>query len=87
MTSLSRILARVSEDVSCSGNASTHLVKRSLITKMYLLPLTEGGRGPMMSHAIFWNGREVSIGIRGAMGIGGGTRGARGAMAPQIFGN
>ena len=35
---------------------STHLVKRSVITKMYLLPLTEDGRGPMMSHVIFWNG-------------------------------
>ena len=49
-------VAWVSVSVDCSGKASTHLEKMSVITTMYLLPFEVTGRGPMMSQDSFWNG-------------------------------
>ena len=53
LTSLTKVFANVSDEVSLNGNASTHFVKRSVTTRMYLFPLRVTGSGPIMSHAIF----------------------------------
>ena len=36
--------------VSLKGKASTHLVSKSVVTRIYLLPCKDVGRGPIMSH-------------------------------------
>ena len=56
-----RMVANDSVSVEHIGNASTHLEKRSVITKIYLFPLEDIGRGPMMSQDIFSNGRFAVI--------------------------
>ena len=44
-----RMVANDSVSVERIGNPSTHLEKRSVITKIYLFPLEDIGRGPKIS--------------------------------------
>ena len=64
-TSLTKVFANVLDEVSLNGNVSTHFVKRSVTTRMYLFPLRVTGSGPIMSHAIFSKGCDVTMGIKG----------------------
>ena len=60
----SRTDAIVDADVSAMGSASHHRVRYSVITKMYLLPLRDVGKGPMRSHPTISKGCETVIGQR-----------------------
>ena len=42
--------------MSLSGKASIHLVHKSVMTRMYLLPCEDMGRGYIMSHDNFLKG-------------------------------
>ena len=54
-------MARVLAVVSWSGNTSTHLVNRSVITNIYLLPVDDVGSGPVISQDNLSKGRVASI--------------------------
>ena len=55
---------------SFNGNASTHLVNKSVITRMYLFPCEEVGRGPIISQDSFSKGLNELIVPNGAGGFG-----------------
>ena len=63
-------VAKMLAVVSRSGNASTHLINRSVITNIYLLPVDDVGRGPIMSQDNLSKGRVASIVPSGAGGFG-----------------
>ena len=50
MTSFNNTVAKVLAVVSLSAKASTHFVKISVTTSIYLLPCDEIGSGPIISH-------------------------------------
>ena len=54
-------MARVLAVVSWSGNTSTHLVNRSVITNIYLLPVDDVGSGPVISQDNLSKGHVASI--------------------------
>ena len=64
------MVAKVVAVVSLSGKASTHLVNKSVMTRIYLLPCEDMGRGPIMSHDNFSKGRDAVIVPSGVTGFG-----------------
>ena len=64
------MMANVSDLMSFKGNASTYLVNGSVITKRYLFPSEEVGRGPIISQDSFSKGLDAVIVPNGAGGFG-----------------
>ncbi|OMJ21710.1 hypothetical protein AYI70_g3307 [Smittium culicis] len=52
----------ISAVVFGTATASTHLVSRSVTTRMYLFPLSVSGNGPAKSIDTISNGSETNIG-------------------------
>ena len=69
------IVANMLAITSLRGKASTHLVNRSVITRIYLFPREEVGRGPMMSQDSLSKSLDEVIVPNSAGGLGcGGLR-------------
>ena len=63
-------VASVFVSVALMGKASTHLLKMSVTTRMYFIPLELAGNGPIISQVFFSNGWLALIVPRGACGTG-----------------